>query len=77
MIPPPLLHALRAYVRYVPGHLGKPWLAARLSDHLKHHPLTATARTRNSAVFPVLTSDVIHVRQGPFPVPTLRRLPSA
>ncbi|GCB51579.1 methyltransferase [Streptomyces sp. NL15-2K] len=46
-------------MRYVPGHLGKPWLAARLNDHLKHHPLTATARTHNSAVFPVLTSDAI------------------
>lgn len=59
MIPPPLLHALRGYVRYAPGRLGKPWLAARLSDHLKQHPLTVTARTRDGAVFPVVTSDVI------------------
>ncbi|MGW0844240.1 FkbM family methyltransferase [Streptomyces sp. NPDC002787] len=59
MIPPPLLRALRAYVRYAPGRLGKPQMATRLSDHLKHHPLTATARTGDGAVFPVVTSDVI------------------
>ncbi|MDQ1019999.1 hypothetical protein QFZ43_006548 [Streptomyces afghaniensis] len=59
MIPPPLLRALHAYVRYAPGRLGKPQLAARLSDCLKQHPLTATARTRDGAVFPVVTSDVI------------------
>ncbi|MGI5438671.1 FkbM family methyltransferase [Streptomyces shenzhenensis] len=61
MIPPPLLRALRAYVRYAPGRLGKPQLAGPLSDYLKQHPLSATARTRTrtGAVFPVVTSDVI------------------
>lgn len=59
MIPPHLLHALRAYVRYTPGLLGKPWLAGHLSDYFKHHPLTTTARTRDGAVHPVATGDVI------------------
>ncbi|MFE2964101.1 FkbM family methyltransferase [Streptomyces sp. NPDC059340] len=59
MIPPPLLHALRAYVRHSPGLLGKPWLAGQLSDYLKQHPLTATARTHDGAVYPVVTGDVI------------------
>lgn len=59
MIPPPLLHTLRAYVRHAPGLLGKPWLAGQLSDYLKHHPLTATARTCDGAVYPVVTGDVI------------------
>jgi FkbM family methyltransferase len=59
VIPPPLLHALRAYVRHAPGLPGKPWLAGQLSDHLKQHPLTATARTRDGAVYPVVTGDVI------------------
>ncbi|MGW4981618.1 FkbM family methyltransferase [Streptomyces mirabilis] len=59
MIPAPLLHTLRAYVRHAPGLLGKPWLAGHLSDYLKHHPLTATARTRDGAVYPVVTGDVI------------------
>ncbi|MEU2354585.1 FkbM family methyltransferase [Streptomyces misionensis] len=49
-----------APTRYAPGRLGKP-LAARLSDHLKHHPLTAPARTFDGAVFPVVTSDVIQL----------------
>lgn len=59
MIPPLVLRALRAYVRYVPGPLGKPQLAEHLSQYLEQHPLTATAHTRTGAVFPVLTSDVI------------------
>lgn len=59
MIPPFMLHTLRGYVRYAPGQVGKPWLASHLSDHLKQHPLTATARTRDGALFPVVTSDVI------------------
>lgn len=59
MIPPPVLRALRTYVRYAPGRLGKPQLAGYLSDYLKQHPLTATAHTRTGATFPVLTSDVI------------------
>jgi FkbM family methyltransferase len=59
MIPPSALRTLRAYVRHAPGRLGKPWLAGHLSDYLKQHPLTATARTRTGTVFPVLTSDVI------------------
>ncbi|MEV6182890.1 hypothetical protein [Streptomyces sp. NPDC052015] len=45
MIPPLVLHALRAYVRHLPCGPGMAQLAARLSDRLKHHPLTATART--------------------------------
>lgn len=59
MIPPSVLRALRAYVRHAPGRLGKPWLAGHLSDYLRQHPLTATARTRSGTVLPVLTSDVI------------------
>jgi len=60
VIPPPLLHALRAYVRHTPGLLpGKPWLAGQLSDYVKQHPLTGTARTRDGTVYPVVTSDVI------------------
>lgn len=59
MIPAPLLHALRAYVRHVPGGPGTPRLATQLSEHLKHHPLTATARTDDGTVVPVVTSDVI------------------
>ncbi|MFD7055563.1 FkbM family methyltransferase [Streptomyces mirabilis] len=59
MIPPPLLHALRSYIQHAPGLLGKPWLARQLSDYLKQHPLTATARTRDGAVYPVVTGDVI------------------
>ncbi|WP_232838680.1 FkbM family methyltransferase [Streptomyces geranii] len=55
----PLLHALRAYVRHLPAGPGTPRLAARLSNHLKHHPLTTTARTVDGTVFPVVTSDVI------------------
>ncbi|MFD8005663.1 FkbM family methyltransferase, partial [Streptomyces mirabilis] len=59
MIPPPLLHTLRAYVRHAPGLLGNPYLAGQLSDYLKQHPLTATARTHDGAVYPVVTGDVI------------------
>lgn len=59
MIPPYLLHALRAYVRHAPGLPGKSWLAGQLSDHLKHHPLATVARTRDGAVYPVVTGDVI------------------
>ncbi|MET8855529.1 FkbM family methyltransferase [Streptomyces sp. NPDC004579] len=59
MIPPPVLHALRSYLRYAPGRLGKPWLASHLSDHLRQHPLTTTARTRSNLVFPAATGDVI------------------
>lgn len=59
MIPPPALRTLRAYVRHAPGRLGKPWLAGHLSEYLKQHPLTTTARTRSGTVFPVLTNDVI------------------
>lgn len=59
MTPLPVLQALRAYVRHLPGWLGTGALAARLSDHLKHHPVHATARTRDGMVFPVVTSDVI------------------
>ncbi|MFJ4648213.1 FkbM family methyltransferase [Streptomyces bobili] len=54
-----VLQALRAYVRHLPGCPGTPQLAARLSEHLKHHPLAATVRTRDGTVFPVVTSDVI------------------
>ena len=60
MIPPPVLRALRGYVRHAPGSLGKPWLAGRLlNEQLRQHPLAATARTLDGAVFPVVTSDVI------------------
>jgi hypothetical protein len=59
VIPPFALRALRAYVRHAPGCLGKPRLAGHLSEHLKQHPLTTTARTRTGTVFPVATSDVI------------------
>ncbi|MET7685782.1 FkbM family methyltransferase [Streptomyces sp. NPDC005423] len=59
MTPPLVLQALRAYVRHLPAGLGTPKLAARLSEHLKHHPLTATARTLDGTAFPVVTSDVI------------------
>ncbi|MFJ9893601.1 FkbM family methyltransferase [Streptomyces sp. NPDC091280] len=68
MIPPPLLHALRAYLRHLPGGPGTPQLATRLSDYLKHHPLTTTARTVDGAVFPVVTSDVIQRYQWLFGV---------
>jgi FkbM family methyltransferase len=54
-----VLQALRAYVRHLPGGPGTPQLAARLSEHLKHHPVTATVRTLDGTVFPVVTSDVI------------------
>ncbi|MFI6658071.1 FkbM family methyltransferase [Streptomyces sp. NPDC050523] len=59
MIPPFLLRALRTYVRHAPGRLGKAQLAGPLSDYVKLHPLTVTARTRSGDVFPVVTSDVI------------------
>ena len=59
MIPPPLLRALRAYLRHTPGRLDKPWLAGHLSDYLKQHPLTTTAHTRDSAVFTAVATDVI------------------
>ncbi|MET8945425.1 FkbM family methyltransferase [Streptomyces sp. NPDC004542] len=59
MTPPLVLRALRAHVRHMPDCLGTPQVAARLSDHLKHHPLTATARTLDGTVVPVVTSDVI------------------
>ncbi|MEV8547008.1 FkbM family methyltransferase [Streptomyces sp. NPDC051572] len=60
MIPEPVLRALRGYVRYAPGSLGKPWLAGRLlNEQLRQHPLTARARSRDGAAFPVVTSDVI------------------
>jgi len=58
-VPHLALKALRAYVRHTPDVLGTPQLAACLSDHLKHHPLTASARTADGTVFPVVTSDVI------------------
>ncbi|MGW2697779.1 hypothetical protein [Streptomyces sp. NPDC001296] len=58
MIPPLVLRALRADVRHMPGRLGTPQLATRLSDHLKHHPLTAMTRTLDGTVVPVVTTDV-------------------
>lgn len=60
MIPPPVLRALRTYVRYAPGTLAKPWLAGSLlNEQLRERPLTARARTRDGTVFPVVSSDVI------------------
>lgn len=60
MIPPLALRALHTYVRYAPVPLGKPWLAGHLlNEHLREHPVTAMARTRDGAVFPMVTSDVI------------------
>ncbi|MFI1568966.1 FkbM family methyltransferase [Streptomyces sp. NPDC020490] len=59
MTPPLVLRALRAYVRHMPACLGTPQMAAHLSDHLKHHPLNATARTLDGTVVPVVTTDVI------------------
>ncbi|MFJ3249091.1 FkbM family methyltransferase [Streptomyces sp. NPDC086782] len=55
----PAVRALRAYVRHLPAAPGALWLAGKLSDHLTRHPVTAMARTRDGAVFPVKTSDVI------------------
>ncbi|MFD8915105.1 FkbM family methyltransferase [Streptomyces sp. NPDC059575] len=56
---PAVLRALRAYVRHLPAAPGTSALAGWLSDQLTAQPVTATARTRFGADFPVTTSDVI------------------
>ena len=51
---------LRAYVRHVPGTLGKARLVGRyLDEHLRTHPVHASVRLRSGDVVTVTTSDVI------------------
>ncbi|MGH3766590.1 MAG: FkbM family methyltransferase [Pseudonocardiaceae bacterium] len=60
MIPSLVLNTLRAYVRHVPGSVGKSLLAGRLLNRcLEQYPVTGCARTRYGAVFSVDTSDFI------------------
>ncbi|MFF9569417.1 FkbM family methyltransferase [Streptomyces sp. NPDC014685] len=51
---------LRAYVRHVPGTLGKARLIGRyLDEHLRTHPVHAAVRLRSGDKVGVTTSDVI------------------
>ncbi|MFB7935966.1 FkbM family methyltransferase [Streptomyces sp. NPDC056049] len=55
-----LARALRAYVRYSPGTLGKAQIIDRfLDEHLRTHPVHTAVRLRSGDTVPVTTSDVI------------------
>ncbi|MGF2210580.1 FkbM family methyltransferase [Streptomyces albidoflavus] len=55
-----LARALRAYVRYAPGTVGKARLVGHfLDEHLRTHPVHTTVRLRSGDKIGVTTSDVI------------------
>ncbi|MFJ6213818.1 FkbM family methyltransferase [Streptomyces sp. NPDC092296] len=55
-----LARAMRAYVRYAPGTVGKAFLVGRLLDHRLHtHPVSAVVRLRTGDRVAVSTGDVI------------------
>ncbi|MFJ4704419.1 FkbM family methyltransferase [Streptomyces anulatus] len=60
MPPSALARALRAYVRLVPGTVGKAQIVGRfLNEHLRAHPVATMVRLRSGDMVAVTTSDVI------------------
>ncbi|GAA0587702.1 FkbM family methyltransferase [Paractinoplanes ferrugineus] len=53
------VRVLRTYVRYGPAGRLSAALAETLDEHLQHHPITTTTRTRFGARIPVTTNDLI------------------
>lgn len=55
----PLLYLQRTGIRHAPAPLIPARLIDRLDTHLRDYPITTVARTRDGAVYPVTTSDII------------------